>query len=635
MTPTTPVNEANTGLTLTEAVNPGVFSTTTSAGSATTLNDSGHNFLTNGLVKVGDAIFNLTDGSKATVVTLGNGSLTTTPLAGGTENDWDSGDQYSLGKFKVDMVNGSLPAVQLGIIGTDANPQDADDIPDGKIVGATIAGAKLLDRFFITAPGANLDAIKNNLNHVLSANLEVSAGAMLSDIKITAIVGGKTTITANGFDFTKLGAGDISTSGIKIEIKNVAGFAPGAYLVTDVIDETHVKLLSTTIGAVNQEGGAGILKNGLDASASFGFIGIDLDGTAELGAELSWGFNTAVGAPAADGRLTAQEIIDGISDPLSLMLVPDLTPIPVTGTTTGPDDAATTLTDAGALFQTGKRVKVGDVIRNLTDGSHATIASIDSNTQLTTTALTGGTQNDWDNGDDYEIVIRNFGVVDASVGLDLGGDLSGLATAIGLEDPRLTLRVLTLGDPFIGTRFEQANYSSGGGTTFTVDGDFTGKLPTGATLRFGSNDFTIATAVYASSTTTVTVTPSGLPTSLTDVDVVLLPKVDVDVSDLGDILPDFSNLSFADIIAMLQALANFLGQFESFGFLKEPIPLIDKSVNDLLGFAEEFATKLDELQSNPAGTLQLLEDKINESLGIAQSTLNDIYTDLSLGAAPD
>lgn len=54
---------------------------------------------------------------------------------------------------------------------------------------------------------------------------------------------------------------------------------------------------------------------------------------------------------------------------------------------------------------------VGAVVRNVTDGySTATIVSIDSATQITTTALTGGTDNTWTSGDTYDV--GSFPIVD-------------------------------------------------------------------------------------------------------------------------------------------------------------------------------------------------------------------------------
>ena len=706
----TAVNEAKTGITIEESSNPGVFSTATSAGTSTTLSDSTKNFLTNGLAKAGDTIYNLTDGSRATIVALGNGLLTTTPLVGGTDNSWASGDKYSLGKFKVGMTNASVAAIQLGIVGTDTDPQDDQDAPDGKVLGATIAGATLLDRFFISAPGADTNADITNdpglLNKIINARLTIRAGTLLSDIKITEISGGKTTISAEGFDFSDLDANNdhLPDSTITIEIRDVAGFAPGVYTITDILDQATVRLSSAAVGVDEQQGGAGILNTGVDASAVFGFIEIGLDGTADLGAELSWGFNTASGTPGADGRLTAQEVIDNLDQPLSLMLLPDLTPIALAGATTAAG-TATSLTHTGAQFKSTKRVRVGDVVRNTTQDKTATITAIVDDNTLNMTALSGG--GTWADGDEYEIVIRNFGVVDAEVSLDLAGGLSGLASAVGIENPELALRILALGDPFLGTRFEQANYSKFSDTQFDVDGDFRAKLlpglgatgtatsgdtttftKTGATfkadgvkagdyirnttegklvkvtevvsetelkteavggwsgdayafidpvtLRFGSDDVLVIDAQFSAGKTRVTIVPVegsfDLPEASELDSVILLPEVEVDMSDLGDILPDFQNFGLAEIIALLQALSDYLGQFESFGFLNEPIPLINTSVNDLLGFADDFATALQEFQANPAGSLQLLEDKLLESLGIDNNSLTDIVDFINDGS---
>jgi hypothetical protein len=72
-----------------------------------------------------------------------------------------------------------------------------------------------------------------------------------------------------------------------------------------------------------------------------------------------------------------------------------------TGVTTG---GTTTFTDTSANFTNGTNdPKPGDRIRNITDGSIATIVSIDGATSMTTTALTGGTSDDWAVSDTYEI----------------------------------------------------------------------------------------------------------------------------------------------------------------------------------------------------------------------------------------
>jgi hypothetical protein len=72
-----------------------------------------------------------------------------------------------------------------------------------------------------------------------------------------------------------------------------------------------------------------------------------------------------------------------------------------TGTQTG-SESATVLVDSAATFVTWG-ILVGDIITNTTDGSWAQVASVDSETQLTTTALTGGTDNLWQLNDGYSI----------------------------------------------------------------------------------------------------------------------------------------------------------------------------------------------------------------------------------------
>jgi len=71
-----------------------------------------------------------------------------------------------------------------------------------------------------------------------------------------------------------------------------------------------------------------------------------------------------------------------------------------TGSHTGSDDQSV-LTDSGKSWADDEFI--GKIIRNLTDGSEGVITD---NTGTTITAtLSGGTDNDWDNGDLYEIVI--------------------------------------------------------------------------------------------------------------------------------------------------------------------------------------------------------------------------------------
>ena len=72
-----------------------------------------------------------------------------------------------------------------------------------------------------------------------------------------------------------------------------------------------------------------------------------------------------------------------------------------TGTQTGAE-SATVLIDSAASFQTWV-ILAGDIIRNSTDLSWAQVASVDSQTQLTTIPLAGGSDNLWQAADGYSI----------------------------------------------------------------------------------------------------------------------------------------------------------------------------------------------------------------------------------------
>lgn len=72
-----------------------------------------------------------------------------------------------------------------------------------------------------------------------------------------------------------------------------------------------------------------------------------------------------------------------------------------TGATTSAG-AGTTITDSGATF-VSSGVLQGMVANNTTDASTSYVVSVDSETQITTTTLTGGSDQTWASGDTYTI----------------------------------------------------------------------------------------------------------------------------------------------------------------------------------------------------------------------------------------
>jgi hypothetical protein len=97
------------------------------------------------------------------------------------------------------------------------------------------------------------------------------------------------------------------------------------------------------------------------------------------------------------------------------------------GTVTTPDTTGVTLTDSAATFITNN-VARGDIISNITDGSHATVLTVVSETVLTGSTLMGGTDNRWDTADVYDI----FDVVSCTVD---GGNLIAVDAVDAAIDP--------------------------------------------------------------------------------------------------------------------------------------------------------------------------------------------------------
>ena len=90
-----------------------------------------------------------------------------------------------------------------------------------------------------------------------------------------------------------------------------------------------------------------------------------------------------------------------------------------------------------------------------------------------------------------------------------------------------------------------------------------------------------------------------------------------------DAMLDFGEIGFDQILDALIALADFLDDFEQFGFLNEELPLIDVSVNDLLSYADQLRDLVNAAKADPAGSFQQLESKIEALLGIDDGTLAD------------
>ncbi len=83
-----------------------------------------------------------------------------------------------------------------------------------------------------------------------------------------------------------------------------------------------------------------------------------------------------------------------------------------------------------------------------------------------------------------------------------------------------------------------------------------------------------------------------------------------------DQLASFSNLDSADLAGALDSVVSFLSQLDKFGFLNEKIPLVKKSLSELVSLTSRFQTLADNYRSQPAQTLVQLKSTLQTILGV-------------------
>ncbi|MEH6644767.1 calcium-binding protein [Sulfitobacter sp.] len=474
----------------------------------------------------------------------------------------------------IEATNGSSAASQLGIVGTDtavAIAGSTPETPDGIITGSDIGGVQLADRLFLRS---------DDLSDVGSFTFAAEAGRLLNDLMVFGT--GGDVLFSETLDLREYAGTSIRLTGVGNLTAGTYGIMGEPFVDIDIYGDGSKIVQGVRIdgsaGVAGQAGGQAVLETGVEAQASLGFIGVNLAGTANFSATASLGFNTSVGSPAADNILTLGEIIETFGNgesPLAILALPEITFAKGLG---GDPDA----TSYGGA----------DLTLSLQDGSAGFQAMAD--------ALLGG---------------------NASVD-------------IGVE-------ILAIGDPFLWDRFETfGGMTVTGADTFTVGQNLSDILAVGADLRFVNADGTIfdGTIAFLNSGPTTTVTlenlrevsagaPETILSTATIENVVLLPSVSVDLPDVSAILGNgIGEFGLNEILDALILVADFLSQFESFGFLDEDIPVLDKSLRDVLAMADDLRDYINELREDPAGSLQFLEDALNDAIGLSSASLGEAYT---------
>ena len=111
--------------------------------------------------------------------------------------------------------------------------------------------------------------------------------------------------------------------------------------------------------------------------------------------------STQLGSDSDLGQLVSKIEIEVTYNPYISAIEHDTWNGTESGTVTTADVTGVTLTDSSGTF-TGNAA-VNDIVYNETDGSYATVVTVDSNTQITTDGLSGGTDNQFALSDVYSI----------------------------------------------------------------------------------------------------------------------------------------------------------------------------------------------------------------------------------------
>jgi Ca2+-binding RTX toxin-like protein len=102
-------------------------------------------------------------------------------------------------------------------------------------------------------------------------------------------------------------------------------------------------------------------------------------------------------------------------------------------------------------------------------------------------------------------------------------------------------------------------------------------------------------------------------------------------------LANFAELNFATIVRALKAIADNLSKLSAFGFLDEPLPLVNVSINDMLNYAQRFADLVDRLGRGNASSLQQtvseLKRQIDELFNLDPDILTIVFDQNGLPAA--
>lgn len=106
-----------------------------------------------------------------------------------------------------------------------------------------------------------------------------------------------------------------------------------------------------------------------------------------------------------------------------------------------------------------------------------------------------------------------------------------------------------------------------------------------------------------------------------------LNSLDVTLPNFGK-LTNFQDLSADNISSLLKSLADFVDQLSGLDIFATDIPLIDRSLKDLLGFSDKLRSTINQFKTDKLLGLHQLEEQLKTALG-PQFSMLDLSLDLS------
>src|SRR6185295_13005672 len=88
-----------------------------------------------------------------------------------------------------------------------------------------------------------------------------------------------------------------------------------------------------------------------------------------------------------------------------------------------------------------------------------------------------------------------------------------------------------------------------------------------------------------------------------------------------DKLLSVKDLSIGQVLNMISGGITYLQSLQGISVLNQKLPLVNKSVNDLMSYVQVLIDGVNQFQSNPGGALQQVESRLESALGIDPSLL--------------